>query len=250
MRLGRSRARGVNGAGAGEDGEAVVFEPAVGVGEAGFAHPVELVFDGGAAVVLLAVEGVGDLLRGGAAFADLLEPEGFVDGVEGGGGAGDLLGVDEDAAGAEGGKILAKRARLASWSMWWMERAETMESYVPLMRRGGVVGDLEGDVGVAGEALAGLGEHGLGEVGEDDVGAGVPLADELREEAGAGAEVEDVLRVGGDEVGGAAVEGVVAGDELGAVGVVGGGGDVEDGLGVWTWKTSGVQDTAVRVTCA
>src|SRR6202789_2659571 len=81
------------GAGACEDGEAVVLEPAVGVGEAGFAHPVELIFDGGAAVVLLTVEGVGDLLRGGAGFADLLEPEGFVDGVEGGGGGGDLLGV-------------------------------------------------------------------------------------------------------------------------------------------------------------
>ena len=33
---------------AGEDGEAVVFEPAVGVGEACLAEPLELVGDGGA----------------------------------------------------------------------------------------------------------------------------------------------------------------------------------------------------------
>jgi len=91
----------LRGAGAGEDGEAIVLEPAVGVGEAGCAHPVELDFDGGAAVVLLAIEGVGDLLRRGTGFADLLEPELLVELVERGSGAGDLLGIDEDAAGAE-----------------------------------------------------------------------------------------------------------------------------------------------------
>ena len=57
-----------------------------------------------------------------------------------------------------------------------------------------------------------------------NVRVGIPGADEGGEDAGAGAEVEDVLCAEGDEVGGATVEGVVAGDELGAVGVVGGGG--------------------------
>jgi len=97
-------------------------------------------------------------------------------------------------------------------------------------RDGGVVGYFKADVGVGGEAGAGAVEHGLGDVHEMDVGFGIPGANEGREQAGAGAEIEYTLGSAGDEVGGAAVEGVEAGDEFGAVGVVGGGGDVEDGL--------------------
>ena len=88
---------------AGHDGEAVVFVPAVDVGEACFAEPKELVFDGGAAVLLLAVERGFDLRLGGSCGADLLEPEGFVAGFERGCGAGDLVGVDEDSVGFERG---------------------------------------------------------------------------------------------------------------------------------------------------
>ena len=226
---------------AGQDGEAVVFEPAIDVGEAGFAKPVELVFDGGAAVVLLAVEGVGDLVGGGAGFADLLEPEFFVEIVDGGGGAGDLLSVDEDAAGAESGEDLGEEGTLGG--VVDVVNGEGGDDGVVCAGDGGggVVGDLEGDVGVGGEASAGLGDHGLGEVGEDDVGVGIPLTNEGGEEAGAGAEVEDGGGSGGDEIGGAAVEGVEAGNEFGAVGVVGGGGDVEDfagGSGHWKFLSS------------
>jgi hypothetical protein len=112
-----------------------------------------------------------------------------------------------------------------------MESADTTASSPVGKVAGGEVGDLEGDVLVVGEARAGAVQHGRGDVHEMDVRGGVPLAHEGREQAGAGADVENARGARGDEVGGAAVEGVIAGDELGAVGVVGGGGDVEGGLG-------------------
>ena len=65
-----------------------------------------------------------------------------------------------------------------------------------------------------------------------DAGVGEAVADEGGEEAGTGAEVEDVFGARGDEVDGPAVEGVAAGDEERAVAIVGGGGGVEDSLGV------------------
>ena len=135
---------------AGEDGEAVVLEPAVGVGEAGLAEPVELVFDAGAAVVLLAVEGVGDLVGGGAGFADLLEPEVLVAGVEVGGGAGDLLGVDEGSAGTQRGEDLGEERLLGGV----VEVMDGERGYDGVESGGegcrGEVGDLEGDVLVVG----------------------------------------------------------------------------------------------------
>lgn len=50
----------------GEDGEEVVLVGAIDVGEAGFAEPGELVFEGGEAVVGHAVDGGGDVVVGGA----------------------------------------------------------------------------------------------------------------------------------------------------------------------------------------
>ena len=88
-------------AGASEDGHATFLVPAIGVGKAGGTEPCELSFDRGAAVFLLAIERVGDLLLGGSGRADLFEPEGFIASVERGRGSGELVGVYEDAAGCE-----------------------------------------------------------------------------------------------------------------------------------------------------
>ena len=54
------------------------------------------------------------------------------------------------------------------------------------------------------------------------------VADEDGEQSGASAEVEDVFRAGGNEIDGLAIEVIATGDEAGAIGVVSGGGGVED----------------------
>lgn len=113
-------------------------------------------------------------------------------------------------------------------------------------RRGNVIGNLEADIGVRCKALAGELDHRRGEIHEVNVRGGIPGAHEGREDACAGAEIEDARGACRDEVRGAAVERVIAGDELGAVGVVGGGGDVEDGLSGGHRRPSGFKDTVAR----
>ena len=67
-----------------------------------------------------------------------------------------------------------------------------------------------------------------GEVDDVEVGGGEAVAEETGHEAGAGAELADDFSAGRDEIERPAVEGVAAGDEFGAVEIVGGGGGVED----------------------
>ena len=62
-------------------------------------------------------------------------------------------------------------------------------------------------------------------------GSGKAAADEDRKQARSGSEVDDALGVWRDEVDCPAVEAVAAGNEAGAVLVVGGGGGVEDVTG-------------------
>ena len=63
---------------ANEDGEAGLLVPAVGVGETGLSHPGKLAADVDAAILLPALQGVGDLLLSRVEGSDLLEPEGSV----------------------------------------------------------------------------------------------------------------------------------------------------------------------------
>ena len=129
-------------------------------------------------VVLLAVEGVRDLVGSGTCFADLLEPEFFVELVESWGWTGDLLGVDEDATGAERGEDLGEERFLGS-VVEVVDGERGDDGVLILGERGvGVVGDLEADVGVGCEASTRAIEHGRGDVHEMDVGAGIPGADE------------------------------------------------------------------------
>ncbi len=65
-----------------EDGEAALLKPAVGVGEACFAEPLELRLDGRAAVLPIAIERLGDLLLGGAETANLGQPALLVEDFE------------------------------------------------------------------------------------------------------------------------------------------------------------------------
>ncbi len=113
-----------------------------------------------------------------------------------------------------------------------MESEETMAPELAGQRFGGVVGEREGYVRVAAKAAAGEGEHVLREVDEREVRLGKGRAKHCGEEAGPGAELDDVQGVGGDELECGGVEGFVAGDQFHAVTVVGGGGGIEDGAAV------------------
>ncbi len=89
-----------------------------------------------------------------------------------------------------------------------------------------------GDIGIIAEPLFRQREHGRGEVDEVDMRGREALPQQDAQKARACTEIDDAFRLRWNEFEGAGVEAVTAGDEARTVAIVGGGGGVEDSLGI------------------
>jgi hypothetical protein len=105
---------------------------------------------------------------------------------------------------------------------------------VAVCREGGgrIVGEGVGDERGRAETFACEVEHGSGEVDEMKMRLWEGSVKHRGEEAATCTKIDDESRVGRNELKGCGVEGFVAGNELHAVAIIGGGGGVEDVLGV------------------